>query len=83
MIEHGEAGHGTALYPGPGMNRRPQLKLIAAGASPQEAAAVVAAIEQFMRNTAPPPALPAPRRDPWQQAALREGVSRRAGPPLA
>jgi hypothetical protein len=58
------------------MNRRPQLSIIAPGASPDEAAAVVAAIEQFMRATAPMPAPPAPAVDPWQQAALQEGVNR-------
>jgi hypothetical protein len=58
------------------MNRRPQLRIVAPGASPEEAAAVVAALEQFMRATAPLPAPPAPRRNPWQQAALQEGVLR-------
>ena len=57
-------------------NRRPQLEIIAPGASPEEAAAVVAAIEQFMRNTAPPPAAGPPPRNPWQRAALLEGVGR-------
>jgi hypothetical protein len=58
------------------VNRRPRLSIIAPGASPQEAAAVVAAVEQFMRETAPLPAPPAPAPNPWQQAALREGVNR-------
>jgi hypothetical protein len=58
------------------MNRRPHLSIVAPGASPEEAAAVVAAIERFMRETAPRLAAPAPRADPWQHAALREGVSR-------
>lgn len=58
------------------MNRRPQLSIVAPGATPEEAAAVVAAIEQFMRATAPVPAPPAPGVNPWHQAALREGVSR-------
>jgi hypothetical protein len=58
------------------MNRRPQLSIVAPGASPEEAAAVVAAIERFMRATAPLPAPPAPAVDPWQQAALVEGVAR-------
>ncbi len=35
------------------VNRRPRLKLIAPSASPEEAAAVVAAVERFMRATAP------------------------------
>jgi hypothetical protein len=59
------------------VNRRPQLSIVAPGASPEEAAAVVAAIERFMRETAPLPAPPPPRADPWQQAALHEGVTRR------
>jgi hypothetical protein len=61
------------------MNRRPKLSIVAPGASPEEAAAVVAALERFMRETAPLFA-PAPkRRDPWQQAALHEGVDRQPG----
>jgi len=58
------------------VNRRPKLSIVAPDASPEEAAAVVAALEQFMRETAPPPVPSAPRRDPWQQAALYEGVAR-------
>jgi hypothetical protein len=58
------------------VNRRPKLSIVAPGASPEEAAAVVAALERFMRETAPPVAAPPPRRNPWQQAALHEGVSR-------
>jgi hypothetical protein len=58
------------------VNRRPKLEIVAPGASPEEAAAVVAALERFMRETAPPPAPPAPARNPWQEAALHEGVSR-------
>lgn len=64
------------------MNRRPQLSIVAPGASPEEAAAVVAAIERFMRATAPLPAPPAPRSDPWQQAALYEGVTRQPEIPV-
>ncbi|HZE06601.1 MAG TPA: hypothetical protein VE127_15330 [Solirubrobacteraceae bacterium] len=58
------------------MNRRPALSIVAPGASPGEAAAVVAAVEQFMRQTAPVPAPPPPQSNPWQQAALVEGVRR-------
>ena len=58
------------------MNRRPRLSIVAPGASPEEAAAVVAALEQFMRATAPEPAPESAAPDPWQQAALREGVER-------
>jgi hypothetical protein len=64
------------------MNRRPKLTLVAPNASPEEAAAVVAALERFMRETAPTPAPPAPARNPWQQAALHEGVTREPQPPL-
>lgn len=62
-------------------NRRPQLEIVAPNASPEEAAAVVAALEQFLRDTAPPPVAPPARRDAWQRAALIEGVDRDvAGP---
>src|ERR1700724_3248091 len=47
------------------VNRRPKLTIVAPDASPEEAAAVVAALERFMRETAPPPAQPAPQRNPW------------------
>ena len=58
-------------------NRRPQLELIAPGASPEEAAAIVAALERFMRETAPKLAPQKPDLDPWLRAAMLEGVSRR------
>jgi hypothetical protein len=62
-------------------NRRPQLEIVAPSATPEEAAAVVAALERFMRETAPPPADPAPARNPWQRTALLEGTDRDvAGP---
>jgi len=64
------------------VNRRPLLEIVAPGASPEEAAAVVAALERFMRQTAPRPAPPGPRRNPWHQAALYEGVARAPEPPL-
>jgi hypothetical protein len=48
-------------------------------ASPEEAAAIVATIERFMRATAPAPA-PAPNGlDPWLRAAILEGVARANG----
>ena len=58
------------------MNRRPRLELKGASASPEEAAAVVAAIEQFLRDTSPPVAPAEPQPSPWVQAALAEGVER-------
>lgn len=57
-------------------NRRPQLELIAPSASPVEAAAIVAALERFMRDTAPRLAPPAEHLDPWLRAAMLEGVTR-------
>jgi hypothetical protein len=46
-------------------------------ASAEKAAAVVAALEQFLRDTAPEPA-PAtdPSPNPWKRASLAEGVER-------
>ena len=58
------------------VNRRPKLSIVAPNASPEEAAAVVAALERFMRETAPRPAPAGPAPNPWQQAALHEGVAR-------
>jgi hypothetical protein len=57
-------------------NRRPQMELIAPSASPEEAAAVVAALERFMRATAPVPVAASEGPDPWTRAALIEGVAR-------
>jgi hypothetical protein len=58
------------------VNRRPRLELHGSAASPEEAAAVMAAIEQFLRDTAPPPADAAPTVSPWTRAALLEGIDR-------
>jgi len=60
-------------------NRRPQLSIVAPAASPEEAAAVVAALERFMRDTAPTPALPEARPGGWLQAARLEAVERAPG----
>jgi hypothetical protein len=54
---------------------RPNIRLLTRTDSESEAAAVVAAVEQFIADTAPPPA-PAATQSPWQRAALLEGVSR-------
>jgi hypothetical protein len=55
---------------------RPRLKLIAPSASPEEAAAVVAALERFMRATAATPIQATKPTDQWQRAAILEGVER-------
>ena len=57
-------------------NRRPQLELVAPGASPEEAAAIVAALERFLRETAPAPAPVADRPNPWYRAGLVESLER-------
>jgi hypothetical protein len=58
------------------VNRRPRLELHGSTASPEEAAAVIAAIEQFLRDTTPPPAPAAAEPSRWVRAALLEGVER-------
>jgi hypothetical protein len=68
------------------VNRRPKLRIVApAAASPEEAAAVVAALEQFMRDTAPTPAPERPAdRSAWAEAALLEATGHhQAGEPVA
>jgi hypothetical protein len=57
---------------------RPQIEIQSANASPEEAAAIAAALEQFLKETAPA-AQPTQPRSRWQQAALREGVQARTG----
>ena len=63
------------------VNRRPRLEIVAPAASPEEAAAVVAALERFMRETAPAPAASGPPRNPWQRAALLEATNREPDEP--
>lgn len=58
------------------VNRRPELRIVAPAASPEEAAAVMAALERFMRDTAPPMAPAEPAPDPWQRAARLEATGR-------
>ena len=58
------------------MNRRPRLELRGSSATPEEAAAVMAAVEQFLRDTAPPPAPAEPQISPWVRAARAEAVDR-------
>lgn len=56
---------------------------MAPSASPEEAAAVVAALERFMRETAPKPVAAGPRVSDWTRAALLEGVGREHDAPSA
>jgi hypothetical protein len=52
---------------------------LASSASPEEAAAIVAALERFMRATTAPASPPATSADGWRRAAVMEGVAREAG----
>jgi hypothetical protein len=63
------------------VNRRPKLEIVAPGASPEEAAAVIAALERFMRDTSlasPSDCGGAVGASGWKRAALAEGVRRAA-----
>ena len=52
---------------------RPRIRLRHAAATPEEAAAIAAAIEQFLRDTTPPRS-EKPQPSAWQRAGLLEGV---------
>jgi hypothetical protein len=58
---------------------RPRIEVRQAAAGPEEAAAIAAAIEQFLRDTAPPPADTGPAMNPWTRAGLFEASGRCAG----
>ena len=60
---------------------RPRIEVAQANASPEEAAAIAAAIEQFLRDTAPAPAADGDAVNPWLRAALYEGVGYAADAP--
>ena len=64
------AGNGKRTPP------RPRIEVRTSSASPEEGAAIAAAIEQFLAETAPPPR-PLERQSPWLKAALREGIASR------
>jgi hypothetical protein len=53
---------------------RPRIQITHTSASPEEAAAIAAAIEQFLRDTTPPPQREAPRMNAWLRAGLMEGI---------
>jgi hypothetical protein len=56
---------------------RPRIEIQSSAAEPDEAAAIAAALERFLRETAPAPRATEVSR--WQQASLKEGVSARLG----
>jgi hypothetical protein len=59
--------------------RAAHLQLIAPSASPEEAAAIVAALGRFVRATAPAATAPAQAADAWSRAAMLEGVRQDGG----
>jgi hypothetical protein len=71
----GVTGNGRQTPP------RPRIEIRQAAASPEEAAAIAAAIEQFLRDTAPAPQAAGPSTSPWLGAALRESAGLDPGGP--
>ena len=61
------------------MARPPHDQLLAQGASPEEAAAAIAAIERFAAEQAPAPRAAAVATSAWLRAARREAVGEGAG----
>jgi len=62
---------------GPNGKQRPsraRIQIAQSAASPEEAAAIAAAIEQFLKDTAPRPRPPQPAISPWVRAALLENA---------
>ena len=57
---------------------RPRIELITPVPSQEEAAAIAAAMERFVADTAPPAEVAGSAESAWRRAALREGVSARA-----
>ena len=56
---------------------RPRIEIRSSSATPDEAAAIAAALERFLWETAPAPSHAEVSR--WQQAALSEGVGVHSG----
>jgi hypothetical protein len=61
---------------------RPRIELLSA-APEQEAAAIVAAVERFLTETAPASRVGGAPANPWQRAALLEGVESGTAPTAA
>jgi hypothetical protein len=58
-------------------------RTIAPAPTREEAAAIIAAVERFMRATAPRAAPEPDAQDEWSRAAILEGVERGAPPDLS
>jgi hypothetical protein len=51
--------------------------MLSTGATDAEAAAIVAALEQFLADTARPPTQAGPKQSPWLRAALEGNIAAR------
>ncbi len=60
---------------------RPRIEVSTGAATAEEAAAIAAAIEQFLRDTAPAPASTGETMNPWLRAGLFEGAGYPADAP--
>ncbi len=60
---------------------RPRIEIRQSSARPEEAAAISAAIEQFLRDTAPPPESDGSGLTPWLRAGLFENAGLPPGGP--
>lgn len=60
---------------------RPALEVVAPGAGPEEAAAIAAALERFLADTAPALVTDTPATDPWTRSAILEAVGLTAPTP--
>ena len=58
-----------------------RIDFVTPAASEEEAAAVIAALEHFLRETAPAPSNAAPVVNAWERAALLEGTGREPDAP--
>ena len=60
---------------------RPKIEVRTGAATPEEAAAIAAAIEQFIHDTAPAASSEPDAMNPWLRAGLYEGVGYAADTP--
>ena len=60
---------------------RPSIELVAPSATPEETAAIAAALERVLHDTAPVHLAPKPAMSPWERASLAEGVGLAAAAP--
>ena len=60
---------------------RPRIEIAQSSASPEEAAAIAAGIEQFLRDSAPSAPAIEPAMSPWLRAGLFENAGLHEGEP--